>query len=157
MQTIDAWKVFFRDRAVARWLTVGEYDKLVESTPQEDREIDNEMKQFVENCSGDVIVWWRMGFYLMPDITSVRLDVSPEQWAERVFLTDRGKQEKKYNNVDEALKANQERMSKLRERLLNVYHVDFTDKSKYTKVIDTTDKNFDQVLEEFEKFIETLK
>jgi cytidylate kinase len=48
-------------------------------------------------------------------------------------------------------------MSKLRERLLKVYNVDFTDKSNYTKVIDTTDKNFEQVLKEFEEFIETLK
>jgi cytidylate kinase len=72
-------------------------------------------------------------------------------------LADRGKQEKKYATVEDALKANQERMSKLRERLLKVYNVDFTDKSNYTKVIDTTDKNFNQVLKEFEQFIETLK
>ncbi|MFA7717172.1 MAG: AAA family ATPase [Candidatus Absconditabacterales bacterium] len=157
MQTIDAGKTFFRDRAVARGLVVSEYDKIVEANPQEDVAIDNEMKQFVENCPGDVIVGWRMGFHLMPDIISVRLDVSPEQGAERVFLADRGAQEKKYNTVEEALKANQDRMSKLRERLLKVYNVDFTDKSNYTKVIDTTDKNFEQVLKEFEEFIETLK
>jgi cytidylate kinase len=48
-------------------------------------------------------------------------------------------------------------MAKLRERLLKLYNADFTDTSNYTKVIDTTDKDFDQVLEEFEEFIETLK
>jgi cytidylate kinase len=48
-------------------------------------------------------------------------------------------------------------MSNLRQRLLNVYGVDFTDTSHYTKIIDTTDKSFDQVLQEFEDFMKTLK
>jgi cytidylate kinase len=48
-------------------------------------------------------------------------------------------------------------MAKLRQRLLNVYGVDFTDKANYTKIIDTTDKSFEQVLQEFEDFIKTVK
>jgi cytidylate kinase len=72
-------------------------------------------------------------------------------------LADRGKQEKKYATVEEALQANQDRMAKLRERLLKLYGVDFTDMSHYMKIIDTTDKSFDQVLEEFEEFMGTLK
>jgi cytidylate kinase len=72
-------------------------------------------------------------------------------------LADRGKQEPKYTTIQEALESSQNRMAKLRQRLLNVYGVDFTDKANYTKVIDTTDKSFDQVLEEFENFIKTLK
>ena len=157
MQTVDVWKTFFRDRAVAKWLTVAEYDTIIEGSPQEDREIEEETKQFVESCVWDVIVWWRMWFYILPNITSVRLDVSPEQWAERVFLADRWKQEPKYATVQEALESNQNRMSKVRQRLLNVYGVDFTDTSHYAKILDTTNKSFDQVLEEFEDFMKTLK
>ncbi len=157
MQTVDVWKTFFRDRAVAKWLTVAEYDTIIEGSPQEDREIEEETKQFVESCSWDVIVWWRMWFYILPNITSVWLDVSPAQWAERVFLADRWKQEPKYVTIQEALESNQNRMSKVRQRLLNVYGVDFTDTSHYTKILDTTNKPFDQVLEEFEDFMKTLK
>jgi len=157
MQTVDVWKTFFRDRAVARWLTVAEYDRIIEDSPEEDREIEEETKQFVENCPWDVIVSRRMWFHILPNITSVWLDVSPEQWAERIFLADRWKQEPKYATVQEALESSQNRMSKLRQRLLNVYGVDFTDVSHYTKVIDTTDKPFDQVLEEFEEYMKTLK
>lgn len=157
MQTVDVWKIFFRDRAVAKWLTVAEYDRIIENSPEEDREIEEETKQFVESSSWNVIVWWRMWFHILPNITSVRLDVSPEQWAERVFLADRWKQEPKYTTVQEALESSQNRMSKLKQRLLNVYGVDFTDKSNYTKIIDTTDKTQEQVLEEFEEYIKTLK
>jgi len=48
-------------------------------------------------------------------------------------------------------------MERLRQRLLRVYGVDFTDTSHYTKVIDTTDKPFEEVLEEFEEFMKTLR
>ena len=156
MTTADVGQIF-RQRAVAKWLTIAEYDTLVASNPQEDVEMDNDFKQVVENCPWDIIVWRRMWFHLLPNIISIRLNVSPEQWAERVFLADRGKQEKKYATVEEALQANQDRMAKLRERLLKLYGVDFTDMSHYMKIIDTTDKSFDQVLEEFEEFMGTLK
>ncbi|MFA6256307.1 MAG: AAA family ATPase [Candidatus Absconditabacterales bacterium] len=156
MTTADVGQIF-RQRAVAKGLTIAEYDTLVASNPQEDVEMDNDFKQVVENCPGDIIVGRRMGFHLLPNIISIRLNVSPEQGAERVFLADRGKQEKKYATVEEALQANQDRMAKLRERLLKLYGVDFTDMSHYMKIIDTTDKSFDQVLEEFEEFMGTLK
>jgi cytidylate kinase len=48
-------------------------------------------------------------------------------------------------------------MEELRQRLMKLYGVDFTDISNYTKIIDTTDKSPDQVLEEFENYIKTLR
>ena len=156
MQTIDVGQIY-RQRGLTKWLTIAEYDKLVENNPQEDRDIEEEMRQFVENYHWDIIVSRRMWFYFLPNITSVWLDVSPEQWAQRIFLADRGKQEKKYTSAQEALVADQDRISRLKQRFLNVYGVDFTDTSHYTKILDTTNKSFDQVLEEFEDFMKTLK
>jgi cytidylate kinase len=73
------------------------------------------------------------------------------------LAADRGKQEKTYASLAEALEASQNRMSRLKQRLLNVYHVDFTDTSHYTKVIDTTGKTFDQNLKELDDYITSLK
>ena len=156
MVTADVGQVY-RQRAIAKWLTIAEYDKLVENNPQEDIEMENDFKKIIENCASDIIVWRRMGFHLLPDITSVRLDVSPEQWAERIFSADRWAQEKKYASVEEALSFNQSRMERLKQRLIKLYGVDFTDTSHYTKIIDTTNKSLDQVLWEFEDYIKTLK
>lgn len=148
----------FRKRAVERGLTVAEYDKIVEANPEEDREIEEETKQFVERCPSDIIVSRRMWFHILPNIISIRLDVSPQEWAQRIYLAaDRGKQEKSYASVEEALAASQNRMSRLKQRLLNVYHVDFTDTAHYTKVIDTTGKNFDQNFKELDDYIASLK
>ena len=156
METADVWQVY-RERAISKGLTIAEYDKLLELNPQEDIEMEQHFKHIIEDSSTDIIVSRRMWFYLLPNIVSVRFDVSPEEWAQRVFLADRGNQEKKYTTIQEALESNQKRMSRLKKRLLDVYGVDFTDTSKYTKVIDTTGKSFEQVFEEFEGFIKTLK
>ncbi|EKD25522.1 MAG: hypothetical protein ACD_80C00038G0001, partial [uncultured bacterium (gcode 4)] len=74
-----------------------------------------------------------------------------------IFLDDRWKQEKKYTSLQEVVITNKDRMKQLKQRLLKLYDVDFTDKSNYTKVIDTTGKTFDQNLEILENFIKTLK
>lgn len=147
----------YRQRAIAKWLTIAEYDKLTEQNPQEDIEIDNELKELVANCPTDIIVSWRMWFHLLPSMTTIRLDVSPEEWAKRIFLDDRGKQEKKYADVQEAMEADHDRMARLRDRLQKLYGVDFTNKSYYTKILDTTGKTFEQNLEQLENYIKTLR
>lgn len=156
METADVGEVY-RQRGLAKWLTIAEYDKLVEANPQEDIEMEADFKKIVENCPKDIVVSRRVWFHLMPSITSIRLDVSPEEGAKRVFLDDRWKEEKKYASIQEALQSNNDRMERLRQRLLNVYWVDFTDKSHYTKVIDTTGKNFEENFEELDRFISALQ
>ncbi len=156
MEIADVGQIF-RQRAVEKWLTIVEYDTLVEKNPQEDVDMDNDFKKIIENSTWDIITSRRMWFHFLPNIISVRLDVSPQEWAERVFLADRGKQEPKYTTIEEALKINQDRMTKLKDRLQKIYNVDFTNTSNYTKIIDTTGKTFDQVLEEFENYIEILR
>ena len=78
MTTADAGGLY-RQRAIAKGLTIAEYDKLTEQNPQEDVEMENDLKQIVENAPGDIIVSRRMGFHLLPSITSIRLDVTPEE------------------------------------------------------------------------------
>jgi len=155
-ETYDIWQIF-RARAVAKWLTVDEYDKLVEKHPEEDIEIDNEFKKFIEESKKDIIVSWRMWFHFLPEALSIRLDVSPEEWARRVFLQDRGKQEKKYKDVDEAMKANDDRMGRLQKRLMKIYGVDFTDKKNYKKIISTDLNDIEWNTQNIIKAIEEYK
>ncbi|MCX6824826.1 MAG: (d)CMP kinase [candidate division SR1 bacterium] len=156
METADVGHIY-RQRGIAKGLTISEYDKLVEMHPEEDIEMEREFKQIVENCPGDIIVSWRMGFHLLPNMTSIRLDVSPEEGAKRIFLDDRGKEEKKYTNIEEVIKTDHDRMERFRQRAIKLYGVDFTDTSHYTKVIDTTGRSFDENLEELEEFVKTLR
>jgi len=155
METADVGQIF-RQRALEKSLTIAEYDKLVEMNPQEDVEIDKALKEIVQHCPHDIIVSWRVGFHFLPDIVSIRLDVDPQEWAQRIFLDDRWAQEKKYASVEDALKSNADRMSRAKNRLLKLYGVDFTDTSHYTKIIDTTGKTFEENFEALDEFIQSL-
>jgi len=151
-ETADIWQVF-RSRALAKKLTIAEYDKLVEKNPEEDKELEKEFTKIVKGSKKNIIVSRRMGFYCLPEIVSIWLDVEPKEWARRVFLQDRGKQEKKYKNVAEAMKANEDRMGRLQKRLLHVYGVDFMDKKNYKKVIKTDGKSIEETAQEVIKAV----
>lgn len=155
-ETLDIGQTF-RAKAVAKWLTVGEYDKLVEEHPEEDVEIDNEFKDIIQKSEKNCIASWRMGFYFLPEALTIRLDVEPKEWARRIFLQDRGKQEKKYKDVDEAMNANKERMERLQKRLKDIYWVDFMDKKNYKVIIKTDGKTIDETADEIIKTIEEYK
>ena len=141
--TSDLWQVM-RERAVEKGMTIAEYDKIIEKHPEEDVKIDNDFKKIVKWSKKNIIVSWRMGFHCLPEVLSIRLDVSPKEWARRIFLQNRGKQEKAYKNVGEAMKANKDRMKRLKKRLLKVYWVDFTDKKNYTIVIKTDGQSIEE-------------
>lgn len=151
-ETCDIGQVW-RARAIAKNLTIDEYDKLIEKHPEEDVKIDNEFKEIVQSSKKDIIVSWRMWFHLLPEIFSIRLEVNPKEWARRVFLQDRGKQEKKYKNVSEAMKANEDRMKRLQKRLLKIYGVDFMDKKNYDKIIQTDGKSIEENVQEISEAI----
>ena len=151
-ETADVWQIF-RSRAVEKWMTINEYDKFVEKNPQEDIDMDNDFKKLVENSKKNIIVSRRMWFHFMPEILTIWLDVSDIEWAKRVMGDDRGNQEKKYKTINDALDANTERTKRLRERILKVYGVDFTDKNNYKVVIKTDGKTVEQVVDEVIKTI----
>jgi len=81
------------------------------------------------------------------------MDVAPKEGARRIFLQNRGKQEKKYKNVSEAMKASEDRMKRLQKRLLKVYGVDFMDKKNYTVVIKTDGRTMEESTQDVIKAI----
>lgn len=155
-ETQDIGQIF-RAKAIAKGLTINEYDKLVEKNPKEDIELDNEFKKILEESKKDIIVSWRVWFHFLPEAFSIRLDVSPEESGRRIFLQDRGKQEKKYKTISEAMKASQDRMKRVQKRLRNLYGVDFMDKSHYKKIIKTDGKTIEETTQNVINAIEEYK
>lgn len=147
----------FRLRAEKIGMTIAEYDKYIEAHPDEDKKMDEDFKDFVLQTDGDVVVSWRMGFLFVPDMINIWLDVSMEEGARRVFEDDTRKEEQHYVTVAQARRANLERMQYLRERMKEIYGVDFMDKGHYTKVIDTTGKSLEEVVAEILGFLKDIK
>lgn len=152
-QTADVGQVF-RARAVTKGLTIAEYDKFIEKNPQEDEKMEKDFRNIVLSSDKNIIVSRRMGFYALPKMFTIRLDVSPEEGAKRIFNQHRDKDEKNYKTREETMEANTNRMNRLQKRLIDVYWVDFTDITNYDKIINTNGMSIQDTVDEVMKLIQ---
>ena len=81
----------------------------------------------------------RMAFDNIPEAFSVRLTTRPNVAAERLFNDfTRGTDDNKYKNIEEALKARENRRLGEIERYKKRYNVDLENKDNYNLIIDTS-------------------
>ena len=142
----------FRLRAREKGLTIAEYDKLIEKNPEEDKAMETTFSKLVQESKQDIIVSRRMWFHIIPDIISIWLDVSPEEWARRIFKQKRNN-ESDYQKTEEVAKANAERTTRHKQRMLDVYGVDFTDKKNYKHIIDTDGLTISETADKIEEIL----
>lgn len=81
----------------------------------------------------------RLAFNNIPEAFSVRLTTKPDVAGKRLYNDKtRGKEDSKYNDVNEATKEREERRIGERERYLKRYGVDLEDENNYDLIIDTS-------------------
>jgi len=151
-KTADVWQIF-RKRASEKGLTIAEYDQIVEQNPEEDKAMEEALRKLVQESKQDIIVSRRMGFHILPEMITIRLDVSPEEWAKRIFKQKRHN-EKAYQSIQEVMQANAERTERLKKRMLKVYGVDFTDKNNYKHIINTDNMTIHEQADAVEKILQ---
>jgi len=154
-QTADVGQIF-RNRAIQRWMTISEYDKIVEQNPQEDIDMENDFANMVLESKQNIIVSRRMAFYRLPEMITIYLTVDPIIWAKRVLWDDRQNQEQKYTNIEDVLYANKERNKRMKQRIEKIYWVDFTDTKNYKYVFDTNHKSIDDIIKEMDDKIKFI-
>jgi len=149
-QTADVGQIF-RQRAVDAGMTIDEYDRYIEQHPEDDIQMEKDFCAMLSEATDPVVVSWRLAFLFeeeLPNLVTIWLDVSENEGARRIYRDDRGNQEKKYLSASDAKETNARRMIGFRNRFEKIYHVDFTDLTHYDIVIDTTEMNQDEVVEE---------
>ena len=81
----------------------------------------------------------RLAFYNIPSSFSVRLIATPQVAAERLFYDkSRGKEDSKYESIEDALQAREKRRIGEQARYLRRYGVDLEDENNYDLIIDTS-------------------
>lgn len=81
----------------------------------------------------------RLAFHNIPESFSVRLISNPQVAAERLFNDkSRGKEDSKYNSVEEAYEAREKRRIGEQKRYMKRYGVDLEDENNYDLIIDTS-------------------
>jgi len=126
-----------REAAAKRGLTLAEYNKLGESDPSTDLEIDEYQKQLGET-EDNFIIEGRTSWYFIPQSLKLYIDVSDEEGARRIFLANRDGEDKSMSTLDEVLLSVKNRKNSDRKRYLQFFGIDTYDLKNYDYVIDTT-------------------
>jgi len=146
-----------REKALERGLSLEEYNKLGETDPSTDIEVDEYQKKLGET-QDNFIIEGRTSWHFIPQSYKIFIDVSFEEGACRIFgdiqkdaARNEGKDLKTYEDVLESIKKRRE-SDKL--RYAKYFNIDVFGLHNYNLVIDSTKLTIDQV---FLKVLESVE
>ncbi len=125
-----------RQIAAARRITTLELNRLSETDPSIDDEIDSVFRSLART-PGALVVDSRLAWHFLPNAFKVHLVVDPEVGAGRALQRTDSSAER-YGTLDQALADVAERAASERRRFQRVYGVDIWDLRNYDLVVDTT-------------------
>lgn len=135
---------FMREMAAERGMSILELSRSAEERESIDHEIDARTAQLAEE-SDDFVMDARLGWHFAPRSLKVFLEVRPEVAARRIFDAGRGSEHENIT-LEDTERAITRRTESEKKRYLAYYGLDYTDHSHYDLVVDTSDRNIDQVV-----------
>ena len=139
-----------REKAKERGMTLAEYNKLGETDPSTDIEVDEYQKK-LGRTKDNFIIEGRTSWYFIPHAIKIYLDVSPEVSARRIF-DDLKKNENRNDGNDlktiEDVKKNiMERQNSDNKRYKKYYGIDVYDRDNYDFVLDCSNLSIQESFE----------
>jgi predicted cytidylate kinase len=145
-----------REAAKKRGMTLAEYNKLGETDPQTDREVDDYQKKLGET-DDNFIVEGRTSWYLIPHSLKIYLDVSEEEGDRRVFGHLQQKNDRNEDNniesVEDVKESLRRRLASDRLRYQKYYGIDVNDVKNYDFYLDTTNLTQDEVFQSVYEYV----
>lgn len=136
-----------RELATERGLTLEEFNKLGETDPRTDLDVDEYQKKLGQEQDNFVIVG-RTSWHFIPQSVKLFLKVDPQIGAERLFKDLQNRNEaKNLKIVADVLAANQRRLKSDARRYQKYFKIDVGDEAHYDYVIETTNLNEDEVFQ----------
>ena len=133
-----------RENAKKMGLSIYQYQRLCETNPEIDRQLDSDFVHSVLHQDGCVIVDYRLGAYFFPNAFKIYLKTDVDEVVRRLRERDEDLQDKTDEQIKELVNF---RVNSARNRLRELYDFDFTDERNYDLVIDNTDLTPEQTLE----------
>ena len=135
---------YFRKLAVEHGMSVTEFNEYVKDHPEIDRKIEQSAKEYAEDHE-ELIIDARLGWYAVPDSFKIYLTVDLDESARRAFNDPDRKDSENFATIEEQKADLIRRFNMENERYYKTYGVHKEDLSNYDLVIDTTDKNPEDV------------
>ena len=150
-----------REAAKKRGLTLAEYNKLGETDPTTDQEVD-EYQHELGRQQDNFIIEGRTSWYFIPHSLKIYLDVDEATGAKRVYKHLQEKDAGSNRNEDINLNSWQDVLTSLRQRLASdnarydkYYGIDVYDKNHYDFYLDTANLTKDEVYTAVYNFIKS--
>lgn len=141
----------FKEEAKKRGMNAEEFNALCMSDPSYDFFIDNKTAEMGKEFEGkDYIFDSRLAWHFVPKSFKVFVDLSDDEMANRLVLSDRTGKEK-YDSFDEAKRTLLARENLERERYKKIYGVDIYDVTNFDYVTSSENKTPEEVVEEIWK------
>ncbi|MCX6795892.1 MAG: cytidylate kinase family protein [Candidatus Falkowbacteria bacterium] len=145
-----------RQIAKERGLTLTEYNKLGETDPTTDSEVDEYQKRLGKTLD-NFIIEGRTSWYFIPHSLKIFLEVDEKEGAQRVF-TDLKKnkernEDKNLKTLEDVLESNQRRLASDKIRYKKYYNVDVFNHKNYDFVLDTTNLSIEEVFTQVYDFV----
>ncbi|MFA5023911.1 MAG: cytidylate kinase family protein [Patescibacteria group bacterium] len=140
-----------REAAKKRGLTLEEYNKLGETDPTTDYEVDEVYQKELARREANFIIEGRTAWHFLPQSLKIYLDVDLEVGAKRIFgnlQQKNDRNEAKNLATWQAVKAsNEKRIKSDRARYQKYYQIDVYDRKNYDFYLDTTNLDQNQVFQ----------
>lgn len=148
-----------REAARKQGLSIEEYNKLGETDPETDTEVDEYQKK-LGKTQDNFIIEGRTSWYFIPHSLKIYLDVSPEAGAKRIFGSLQAKNNSRNEGAgltswQEVMAGTQERLASDNKRYRQYYDIDPCDRKNYDFYLDTTESGPDQVFEQVYEWVKS--
>lgn len=136
-----------RQKAAGHGMTLDEYNKLGETDPTTDTEVDEYLTN-LGKTGNNFIIESRTAWHFIPHSFKIILTVEPREGARRVLedLNKTDRNETKYQTLEEAVEGLRKRKESDFLRFQKFYQIDIFNLGNYNLVIDTTSLSPDEVV-----------
>lgn len=137
-----------RQKAKEKGMTLAEYNKLGETDPSTDFEVDEYQKELGEK-SDNFIMEGRTSWYFIPNSFKIYFDVDEKEGAKRILKDLQNSQKRNegenLKTLEDVLKSMRERKQSDIKRYKKYYNMNVYDKKNYDYVLDTTNLSVKEV------------
>jgi len=147
-----------RQKAAKRGMTLAEYNKLGEKSPETDIEVDEYQKKLGET-EDNFIIEGRTSWHFIPHSLKIYVDVDEKVGANRVFQDLQKENERNEDNelktAQDVLLSHKRRKESDIVRYKKYYDFDVYDKNNYDFIIDTSNQSKEESFRQLYEFVES--
>ncbi len=144
-----------RKIAEEKGITPVEFNRLAEKDPSFDRMVDSKTAELGKKEDGFVMDS-RLAFHFIPNSVKIFLDVSLDVAAKRIFSQKRA-EEKENISLSATKQKIKEREASELKRYRQMYNLDYTKRSNFDLVVDTSGLNVSQTVKKIIDFLKQKK